>query len=358
MVFEFRLPSNGDEGCHVEGGSDLRSAAEDSAMAAECAAISIEGRDADEFGDLLSGERAEFGQEGHESGLDDRSEPLDGAPRAGEVGAGEFGDALVEDEQFGAERPDGPAGEGLELRDGQALELLSLLLDGEDNLSAAGDEGREIALPGAWRAKPVEFVVQACCHVSEDAGVDGVGFCELALCASEVAGLSGIDAGNGEAFVDEGVEQWHLEATGGLDDDEGFFPLTESFDEPEDSGAGVVEALGGGKVMASQIEERLADVDTDTNHEGSPLKWGSREHSRQIPALSVRTIVGQLFGRRSEDPTCGAMLVTGRRTERETGTHVGLSALTIAEQQEIKRKATRLSRVARCASAVPCSTRH
>jgi hypothetical protein len=358
MVLEFGLPSDSDQCGHVEGGADLWSATKDGASSPEGAAVAIEGSDADELGDLLPGERAEFRQQGHQGGLDDRAEPFDGSPCAGEMRFAESGDVLIEGEQFGLKGGDGTPGELLEHGEVETAELLGVLLDGEDDLCTPGDEGSEFALPRLRRDKGGELVTEAGCHVSEDAGIDGVGFGELALGAGEIPRLPGIDAGNGNAFSDERIEEGHLESAGGLNDDEGVIAQAKPLNELGDAGLGVVEALGESRVVSSEIEERLADIDTDTNHEGSPLKWKSREHSRRIPALSVRTIVGQLFGRRSEQPTCGAMLVNGHETERETGTHVGLSALTIAERQEIKRKATRLSRRHRCALPVPCATRH
>src|SRR5215468_7726082 len=89
--------------------------------------------------------------------------------------------------------------------------------------------------------------------------------------------------------------------------------------------------------MTRHIEPKLADIDTNTEHCRSPLKWEGRERSRTSPALSVRTIVRQLFGRRREQPTCGALLVSGRQTPRKTGTHVGLSAPSLRDRQEIKK---------------------
>ena len=56
------VPAAGDEGGHVERGSNAGPPAPGGAPTAPVVTISIEGRDADQGGDLLAPERAEFGQ--------------------------------------------------------------------------------------------------------------------------------------------------------------------------------------------------------------------------------------------------------------------------------------------------------
>jgi hypothetical protein len=61
-----RVVPRGDERGHVEAVADGAPAASDRAGAAVLAAVAIEGRHADEAGDLLSGQAPEFGQGGQE----------------------------------------------------------------------------------------------------------------------------------------------------------------------------------------------------------------------------------------------------------------------------------------------------
>ena len=56
------VEAHGGQGGHVEGGADVRPAAEDGAFAAQGARIAVERGDADEGGDLLAIEFAQFGQ--------------------------------------------------------------------------------------------------------------------------------------------------------------------------------------------------------------------------------------------------------------------------------------------------------
>src|SRR5690606_33089026 len=143
-----------------------------------------------------------------------------------------------------------------------------------------------------------------------------------------------------DALAGDGSQDGQLIAAGGFDDDERVLRFSQTQEQRFDATWRVVKALDAGVVIAGEIEEMLSDIDTESDHGRTPIELGSREHSRRIPALSVRTIVGQLFGRRREKPVCGALLANGRETPRETGTHAGLSTSSVARSQEIKRKAT------------------
>src|SRR5262249_58926442 len=115
-------------------------------------------------------------------------------------------------------------------------------------------------------------------------------------------------------------------AARGFKHHEDVWGCSQVVDQLCDADRGVAEAANGWIAVPREVEPVLTNIDTNTEHGRTPLEWKGRERSRTSPALSVRTIVRQLFGRRREQPACGTLLVSGRKTQRETGTHVGLSA--------------------------------
>ena len=98
--------------------------------------------------------------------------------------------------------------------------LLLLCLEREDDLASSAQPIAEFALPkGRWavNSKPV---TEEAGEEAKELGVDGIGFCELAGGACEVAGLSWIDSGDGESGIATGVEEGVLVATGRFNNDE------------------------------------------------------------------------------------------------------------------------------------------
>ncbi len=76
--FDDGIMPNGDERGHVQDVADAASSAANHAMAAPCARISVEWRDADERGQLAAIERAEFGQFGDEGSRGHRADARHG----------------------------------------------------------------------------------------------------------------------------------------------------------------------------------------------------------------------------------------------------------------------------------------
>ena len=92
---------DGDESGHVEGFAESASSASGHAFAAKLSAITVEGGDPDESGDLLAVEFAEFGEIGGDGACGDRSDSWDGLDESGgvlelEIACEQFGDFLGE----------------------------------------------------------------------------------------------------------------------------------------------------------------------------------------------------------------------------------------------------------------------
>ena len=217
------VAAGGVEGGHVEGAADASPPAADPSGFGGMSAVLVDGRDADEGGDLLAVDLAEFGELGDERDGRDGSDSGDAGQEVVElapvgVGGAEFGDVFVEvfdslleqfDELLNVAAHGGIAG---------GFEVVFLLSEEFDDLASAGDEGVELPLIfGRFGAETEVFGVLGI--ADQQAGVEGVGFGEPSEAGGEVADAIGRDDGDGVFPFGEEEEELGVVDAGGFEDD-------------------------------------------------------------------------------------------------------------------------------------------
>ena len=214
----------GGEGGHVEGGADGGAPTPDRAAAAPGAAVPIEGRDADEGGDLVAVERAQFGQLGEQGVAGDRADAGDalqpgGAGAQGRGGLHGGGELRVEVGQLVGQ----PGQMGVEVgaRGGQPGLMAALLLRGAHalELPAPGEQGVEVlgGGVGARAQRRLDLGREARQHP----GVEAVGLGQDVAAAGEVAHLPRIDQRHRQPRGDQRGIHGALVAAAGLQHEPG-----------------------------------------------------------------------------------------------------------------------------------------
>ena len=129
--------------------------------------------------------------------------------------------------------------------------------------------------------------------MGQDGGVDGVGLGELAGGAGEVADLTRVDDGDGDADGGEGGGDGHLESAGCFEDDEGDAQGQEPLDEVGVPGGvvGVLESTAG---VEGAVELGLGDVDANEEGRGHGRKLREKD-VRGCSSLRMRFFTKRLF---------------------------------------------------------------
>ena len=270
--------TDGSDGGLVECDADFGATAADVSDAAGGSAVVGEGSEADEGGDGSPRSLSEFGQVHQEDAGDLRADADDG----------------LEDFVFGFEgfRVGDDAVHALFEMVDLALEEGDVLVDVLDDLGRGalggmamvflgGEHADELAATVAELAKFQDFLGRQRPHhrgddlaeMGENAGVDDVGFGELAGPLGEVPDLASVDDDGGQVGCEQSADRSLLIRAGRLKDDPLGRQRSNPSDELFDAGGRVVEALlhSGGSRMG--VEKILADIDADQNsaHERTSL---------------------------------------------------------------------------------------
>lgn len=210
------------QGGDVEDASDFGASALDHAFAAEGAAVASEGGEADEAGDLLGVEGAEFGKIGDEGGGEDGTDALEAGEDAGEgsevrgvaEGVSDLGGEVV---AVLAEAVEMELGASAQLRVCDAPALLGALGALVEDLLPVGEEfGEADALRLGERRGPRPGGLT---EGGDGVGIDAVGLGEASEAFGEVADALGVDDGDGMAGAGQGLMGGPFVAVGGFDDD-------------------------------------------------------------------------------------------------------------------------------------------
>ena len=245
----------------------MSTTAADTTFAPEGAAIAIEWGHAGESRDLSTREGAELGEiadQGTGDGGPDtrhrREQVAFVAPR------GVLLDGVL-NELF--ERFDLPI-EGLDHAIDAGLKAL-----GHDRptIFLHGSQGRELTAAhdqvfdelGFWIRGGMRDGFQSGGELSDEAGIDRVGFGELADGAGEAADLQGRDDDDREAFGERSPDEGLLEAAGSFDDDALEALATEAADESRDGARLVGDTEHSVPLKEIDIELGFADVDADVH---------------------------------------------------------------------------------------------
>ena len=210
---------DGDLRGHIQDVAQGGASAADGAFAEVFSGVAVEGRHADQGGELAAVGLAEFVELGDEGRGKDRPDAGDRAEARVEVfhvviGVDEGGDLLVEafdlliqDVQDGIEGFSGGLGGG-------GLEAVGLVDLGGDELFSAGDQSVEFRL--FFGAFDGQTGFGEACEFHEDQGVEGIGFGQDAQGLGEVADFAGVDPGDGQPDVEQGLEKGLFQTAGGL----------------------------------------------------------------------------------------------------------------------------------------------
>ena len=272
---------SGAHGGHVEGASDVGPTAPYGTSSPMTTTVPVQGSDTDKGGDLPAVEGAEFGESA------DEGEGGNGA-HAGDiseeeelvlpedVGVNEVVYLAVEVIQFLREELDVFV-EAWEKRVEGALEAKGLGGSHVDELLSASEEGLEMGSLGVWEGAGIGSEGES--EAGDDVGVDGIGLGESTGGASEVPDLSRVHNGSGYLMEATLQSERHLEATGGLHDNEGDIEVLGQLTDVSDTLRVVREP--GGLVLGEdvKVEELTTDVDTH-----------DRVLTHVIPFLQVRVV--------------------------------------------------------------------
>jgi len=278
--------SDGCERCHVEGLAHALSAAANMALAAESAAIIVEGSEAGERGNGLCRALAELGQEGDQRDSCDWTDTWGGLQLLAQRGEfGRAGDQAVDNGLQAVNLRIDPGNMGgdagahvFALSDGQTLFVVGT---GCHQLVAAALQAGEALAQRvgglAWRES------ERAAHVGEQAGVESIGLGQCGSGSGEVAGAGRVDAHVGKIGGLEGAAQDAIVASCGLED-HAYARLWPGCQRGRDRDwtVGNAPGLGGGFVI--DIEMRLADIDSDEpvgyGHGPVPVVRGPLERPR------------------------------------------------------------------------------
>ena len=158
-----------------------------------------------------------------------------------------------------------------------ALEAKGLGSSHVDELLSASEEGLEMGSLGVWEGAGIGSEGES--EAGDGVGVDGIGLGEPTGGASEVPDLSRVHNGSGYLMEATLQSERHLEATGGLHDNEADIEVLGQLTDVSDTLRVVREP--GGLVLGEdvKVEELTTDVDTH-----------DRVLTHVIPFLQVRVV--------------------------------------------------------------------
>ena len=285
------------EGGHIEGASDLFSAAPDMGLAVPFSTGSVPGSQSDQGGDFLAVEFPQFGQvaDEHSAGLRaNAGGTLDNAIFAFEVviGVDLVPDELVNFRDLEIERFDHLSDALFDFHMADQIQPVGLLGAQVIELASSSDQFGQLASLGCGVCFGGRFDHLG--KLSQDGGIDGIGLGVLTDALSEVAYLTRID----DDHIQAGIEQFDGEgafiAAGGLKDDQGDGVLLEGLAELTMSlrGVGQIEFKDAG--AGGDREGVLGDIDTDIDgfRHGTFPFLRMRTHRASGPAVqtAVRAI--------------------------------------------------------------------
>ena len=268
---DFGVVSGGHEGGHVQRRADRGAAAVGGAFAPHGAGVSVDRGDPDQCGDLTTRALAQFRQLSHERScglIADAGHALEQVdlllPSGGvfdrliEVVVEVF-ELSIEEVQHGLDAGVDRRGEGL-------LKTVGFGGTHRHELSSSSDfflqnkgifvgQGPDVGLDGSRES-------------GQEAGVEGVGFGQLADGACEVAGLSWVDHDDGQHGREHGRDGVSFVAAGGFEHDALGVDRLELMDQRGVSVRVVVESCDGAVGVGGDVEMGFGDVDPDADWVG------------------------------------------------------------------------------------------
>ncbi len=285
------------EGRHVEGASDLLSAAPDVGLAVPFSTGSIPGSQPDQGRDFLAVEFSQFGQIPDEHGTGLRADPrsaLDDAVFVFEIifGVNLVPDELVDFEDLEIEGFDHFSDALFDLGMADRGHSIGLLCTQIIELSAASDQfGQFVSLRCGVR---LGHGFDQLCELGQDLGIDGIGLGPLSHAPGKITHLAGIDYDHGHTGTEQLGREGAFIAAGGLQDNRGDGMAAEGLTQLPVSLGGVgqieFEDLGAG----GHTEGVLGDIDSDIDglrHGTFPfLRMRTRRTSGPAVQTAVRAI--------------------------------------------------------------------
>ena len=257
-----RAGARGAQGREIEGSTDSGATAADVALAAPSTAVMVERSQAGEGGDLLSGGVAQFGKI--------RQETKGGAGTDSAVGdergvlstqGGSSLHLLVERDPEGFDLAFDRDQRSFEGRSGEGeLEMFAMVeelgADGHE-LVAQGNELAERVSGGIGSGRGLGLHGRAV--VGQDAGINGIGLDEAALCPSEVTDPLRIDHAESNGVLLQVGDELSLVAPGGFDDH--LATRGQQGAEPPKAGGGVRQTAG--LIEEETIQGGFGNIDSD-----------------------------------------------------------------------------------------------
>ena len=192
--------AGGDQGAHGEDRTHLGAPAGEASFAAELAAVAIEGSDSGESRRFVIGEGAEFGHEGDEGSGGEGADALDllqtmhfGADLRGIFD--QSGHETLQNADLLLKEGDGGGHDPELLFVGESQGEILVLRDLGERMGAVLDQAAEPLLEGIGPGE--ELRLESAGKVSDDLGLNAVGFGEAVAVAGEIADLTGIDLDDG-----------------------------------------------------------------------------------------------------------------------------------------------------------------
>ena len=262
---DHRVASHRCDRWHVEGRSHLRTTAPTGARSAELPAVSREGRQAHQGGDLLVAEGAQLRQVRQQDERERRPHarhtaqqlvalpPERGLPQPPRQ-------VLINLFQLPVEEGDSPV-DPVSYNGGRLLPVLLFSRPHTDKLAAAGHESCKLPRLHGNRRLRLEFTDLA--EVGNHRRVEPVRLGQLPLGPCKVAHVAGVHHGDGEAGGSESCGQQPLVPTGGFHDDEPGPQPVELPDQPIEAVLVLGRAPRGAGRSDSHVQPVLRDIDAD-----------------------------------------------------------------------------------------------
>ena len=260
-----RISFGGHQGRHVQGIAYRGAATPDKATTSEGTAVTGEGCQSDQGGNLFTAQGSELGQLGQQGAAGDGANAGRGAQQLfGFVEGGVVFDELVEILVSAIEGP-------LEIVDvcsdfftdlfGSGGQAVFLGDDHPDELSSA--QGQRSELHSDLVGQRSWFGATRLSVVSQYRSIDAVGLGQLSSGFGEVSDLAWVDHHDGDLSTNPSVQDRTFEAAGGLQHDQSRSQLRQSFDQGLDTGFVVGHRQGLSRGTNRNIELRFGHIDTD-----------------------------------------------------------------------------------------------
>ena len=215
--------------------------------------------------------------------------------------------------------------------------LLALRLQCDHDLAAPPQPVPQLALPRLRGVMATQPVVEQARHLTQPAGVDGIGLGKLPRGPREVACLPWVHPCHPQAGIAAGLQHGILVTARRLGHNPHVGDIAQMPQQLADPDRAVVESNHAGHPFHGDIQRRLAHIDAYCRHCHSPLECQVESIASRPTLIGTRATSRNCSGARREIRCAAPAELRCRYTKALSGAHTGLSTLSLRKFQDIRR---------------------